>query len=116
MFELALRSLALGGRQVAITNTGDQRVSFNLVDFYSNSSRLLGVNSNALTAQQVKEVADELRVGFETNALQPPAIEIVRERGGCVRESGLWESESQTSPHLLMKGEKKGAPRGPAAL
>jgi len=77
MFEPALRSLRFGGRQVAITSTGDGRVSFNLIDFYHNFSRLLGVDSNGLTPQQVAEIADELRPGFETGALKLPPIEIV---------------------------------------
>jgi NADPH:quinone reductase-like Zn-dependent oxidoreductase len=59
MFEPSLRSLRFGGRQVAITSTGDGRVSFNLIDFYH------------------KEIADELRPGFETGALKLPPIEIV---------------------------------------
>ncbi len=77
MFEPALRSLRLGGRQVAITTTGDPRVSFNLVDFYHNFSRLLGVDTQGLTARQVAEYCDELREGFETGALKPPQIEVV---------------------------------------
>ena len=77
MFESALRSLRFGGRQVAITSTGDPRVSFNLIDFYHNLSRLLGVDSNGLTPRQVAEISDELRRGFEPGALQPPPIEIV---------------------------------------
>jgi len=76
-FEPALRSLRFGGRQVAITSTGDGRVSFNLIDFYHNFSRLLGVDSNGLTPRQVAEIADELRPGFETGALKLPPIEIV---------------------------------------
>jgi NADPH:quinone reductase len=77
MFEPALRSLAPGGRQVAISSAGDPRVSFNLVDFYHNSSRLLGVDSYALMTQQITEILDELRAGFETGALKPPPIEVV---------------------------------------
>ncbi|MFY9803535.1 MAG: zinc-binding alcohol dehydrogenase family protein [Candidatus Acidiferrales bacterium] len=77
LFEPALRSLAFGGRQVAITTTGEPRVSFNLVDFYHNFSRLLGVDSQGLTPRQVGEIAEELRPGFETGALQPPPIESV---------------------------------------
>jgi NADPH:quinone reductase len=77
MFEPALRSLAFGGRQVAISSAADPRVSFNLVDFYHNSSRLLGVDSYALTTQQIAAILDELRVGFETEALKPPPIEVV---------------------------------------
>jgi NADPH:quinone reductase len=77
MFEPALRSLKRGGRQVAISSRGEPRVSFNLIDFYHNFSRLLGVDSYGLTAQQVGEIAAELRCGFETGALKPPAIELV---------------------------------------
>jgi NADPH:quinone reductase-like Zn-dependent oxidoreductase len=77
MFEPALRSLGFGGRQVAISSR-DQRVSFNLADFYHNFSRLLGVDSYGLTPQQVGEIADKLRPGFETGVLKPPTIEIVR--------------------------------------
>jgi NADPH:quinone reductase-like Zn-dependent oxidoreductase len=77
MFEPALRSLRYGGRQVAITSTGDPRVSFNLIDFYHNLSRLIGIDSNGLTPRQVGEIADELRLGFEAGALTPPPIEIV---------------------------------------
>jgi NADPH:quinone reductase-like Zn-dependent oxidoreductase len=77
MFERALRSLRFGGRQVAITSMGDPRVSFNLIDFYHNFSRLLGVDSQGLTPLQVGQIADELRAGFESGALKPPAIEVV---------------------------------------
>jgi NADPH2:quinone reductase len=77
MFEPALRSLRFGGRQVAISSAGEPRVSFNLMDFYHNFSRLLGVDSYGLTSRQVAEIADELRPGFETAVLKPPLIEIV---------------------------------------
>jgi NADPH2:quinone reductase len=77
MFEPALRSLGYGGRHVAISSRGDPRVSFNLVDFYHNFSRLLGVDSYGLTPQQVGEIAGKLLPGFETGILKPPEIEIV---------------------------------------
>jgi NADPH:quinone reductase-like Zn-dependent oxidoreductase len=77
MFEPALRSLRYGGRQVVITSTGEPRVSFNLIDFYHNLSRLIGVDSNGLSPRQVGEIGDQLRLGFETGALTPPPIEIV---------------------------------------
>jgi NADPH:quinone reductase-like Zn-dependent oxidoreductase len=77
LFEPALRSLRFGGRQVAISSAGDPRVSFNLVEFYHNFSRLLGVDSYGLTSRQVAEIEDELRRGFETGVLKPPPIEIV---------------------------------------
>jgi len=77
MFEPALRSLRNGGRQVAISSAGDPRVSFNLVDFYHNFSRLLGADSYGLTPEQVAEIEEELRHGVETGVLKPPPIEIV---------------------------------------
>jgi NADPH2:quinone reductase len=77
MFEPALRSLRFGGRQVAIASPGHAQVSFNLVDFYHNYSRLLGVDSYGLTFRQILEIQDELRLGFETGAISPPPIEIV---------------------------------------
>ncbi len=76
MFEPALRSLRVGGRQVAISSR-DPRVTFNLVEFYHNSSRLLGVDSYALTSRQIAEIESELQPGFETGVLKPPPIEIV---------------------------------------
>jgi NADPH:quinone reductase len=77
LFEPALRSLRFGGRQVVIASPGDPRVSFNLVEFYHNFSRLFGVDSFGLTSRQVAEIEDELQRGFEAGALQPPPIEIV---------------------------------------
>ena len=77
MFEPALRSLRCGGRQVAISSAGDARVSFNLVDFYHNRTRLIGVDSFGLTPRQVADIQEELRAGFETGVLKPPPIESV---------------------------------------
>jgi NADPH:quinone reductase len=76
-FEPALRSLRLGGRQVVISSAGEPRVSFNLIDFYHNSSRLLGVDSFGLTPRQIAEIEDQLRPGFETGVLKLASIEIV---------------------------------------
>jgi NADPH:quinone reductase-like Zn-dependent oxidoreductase len=77
MFEPALRSLGFRGRQVVISSAGEPRVSFNLVDFYHHSLRLLGVDSYGLTPREVGEIAAELRAGFETGVLRPPPVEVV---------------------------------------
>jgi len=77
MFEPALRSLRVGGRQVVITSTGERRVSFDLVDFYHNQSRLIGVDSMKFTARQVAAIAEELVAGFEAGALSVPPLEAV---------------------------------------
>jgi NADPH:quinone reductase-like Zn-dependent oxidoreductase len=77
MFEPALRCLKPGGRQVAISSTNDRRVSFDLVDFYHNRSRLLGVDTQALTPQDVAAIAEDLRPGFESGALKVAEIDAV---------------------------------------
>jgi NADPH2:quinone reductase len=77
IFEPALRSLGLRGRQVVISSRGEPRVSFNLIDFYHNFSRLLGVDSYGLAARQVGEIAAEIARGFGAGVLKPPPVEIV---------------------------------------
>jgi NADPH:quinone reductase and related Zn-dependent oxidoreductases len=77
LFEPALRCLRIGGRQVAIASTGDRRVSFDLIDFYHNLSRLIGVDSIKFTPRDVAAIADDLRLGFEAGALKPPLIHMV---------------------------------------
>ena len=49
MFEASLNALAWRGRQIAISSSPEPRVSFNLVDFYHNESRLFGVDSLKLS-------------------------------------------------------------------
>ncbi len=75
MFEPALRSLRLGGRQVAITSAHDPRVNFNLVDFYHNLSRLIGFDTMKLQGAQIAEIMGKLRPGFEAGRLKPPAVQ-----------------------------------------
>jgi NADPH:quinone reductase-like Zn-dependent oxidoreductase len=77
LFEPSLRSLAWGGRQVAISSTGERRVTFDLVDFYHNGSHLIGVDSQHFTPTEVGEMAREFVAGFESDALKPPVIEPV---------------------------------------
>ena len=74
MFEPALKSLRYGGRQVAISSTKDRTVSFDLVDFYHNLSRLMGVDTMKLTGTEIANVMNELRVGFQAGHLQAPAV------------------------------------------
>jgi NADPH2:quinone reductase len=76
MFEPALRCLRIGGRQIAITSTGERRVCFDLIDFYHNASRLIGVDTLKLTPRDVGAIAEKLRAGFEVGALKPPPIEV----------------------------------------
>jgi NADPH2:quinone reductase len=74
MFEPSLRSLRIGGRQVAITSAKDRRVAFDLVDFYHNLSQLIGVDTMKLTGNEIAEIMSELRRGFNGGYLHPPAV------------------------------------------
>ena len=74
MFESCLKSLRIGGRQVAITSLGDGRVTFNLRDFYHKRLRLIGVDSFGLTGPQIATTMDSLRPGFEGGHLRPPQV------------------------------------------
>lgn len=105
MFEPALRSLRLGGRQVAISSPGNPRVSFNLIDFYHNFSRLLGVDSFGLTSRQIAEIEDELRMGFETGALKPLAIEVVPFENAVDAYSRVAARQAKTKQMLSFDGK-----------
>jgi NADPH:quinone reductase len=71
LFEPSLKSLRIGGRQVAMTSVGDRRVSFDLIDFYHNLLHLIGVDSLKLSGPQIAAIMDALKPGFETGALKP---------------------------------------------
>jgi NADPH2:quinone reductase len=74
MFELSLKSLRYAGRQIAISGTKDRRVSFDLVDFYHNLSRLMGVDTAKLTGPEIATTMNALRAGFQEGYLQASAI------------------------------------------
>ena len=74
VFEPALRSLGLDGRQIAITSVGSRRVEFDLVDFYHSRLRLIGVDTAALAGTEIAYIMNELRAGFEAGALKPPVL------------------------------------------
>jgi NADPH:quinone reductase-like Zn-dependent oxidoreductase len=75
MFEPCLRSLRVGGRQVAITSLGNRRVEFSLTDFYHNVLRLIGVDTMKLTGPRIAGIMDHLRVGFDEGHLRPPPVQ-----------------------------------------
>jgi NADPH2:quinone reductase len=75
MFEKCLASLALRGRQVAISSGPDPRVSFNLVDFYHNESRLFGVDSVKLSIEAAADILRQLTPGFESGEFPPPVVQ-----------------------------------------
>jgi NADPH:quinone reductase-like Zn-dependent oxidoreductase len=75
MFEPCLRSLRVGGRQVAIASLGSGRVEFNLIDFYHGLHRLIGVDTLKLTGPEIAKIMDDLRPGFEGGHLRTSALQ-----------------------------------------
>jgi NADPH:quinone reductase-like Zn-dependent oxidoreductase len=75
MFEKCLGALAWRGRQVAIASNHEPRVSFNLIDFYHNESRLFGVDSLKFGFAEAAEILRELTPGFESGDFPPPDIQ-----------------------------------------
>jgi NADPH2:quinone reductase len=69
-----MKSMGLDGRQVAITSVGSRRVEFDLMDFYHNRQRLIGVDTAKLTGVEIAAILNELRPGFESGALQPSPV------------------------------------------
>lgn len=65
MFEKCLGALAHHGRQVAISSSSTPRVSFNLVDFYHNEARLIGVDTLKLGFSEAADILRGLTPGFE---------------------------------------------------
>jgi NADPH2:quinone reductase len=64
MFRGAVTSLAFGGRLIEIAATGQREVSFDLLDFYRNESRLFGVNTLSRDLTASAKVLDALTPGF----------------------------------------------------
>ena len=77
LFDPALRSIAHRGRQLAITSAGDRRVSFDLLDFYHNESRLFGVDTRKRDATASAAMLEALTPFFEDGAFQAPVIDRV---------------------------------------
>lgn len=74
LFEKALQTLRIGGRQVAISSMGERRVSFDLVDFYHHNLRLIGIDSLKLSGARTAAILNELKPGFESGQLKVSAV------------------------------------------
>jgi len=64
MFRNAVDSLAYGGRLVEIASTGQREVSFDLIDFYHNESRLFGIDTLRHDVIASANILDALTPGF----------------------------------------------------
>jgi NADPH2:quinone reductase len=72
MFEPCLKSLRIGGRQVALTSVRNRRVEFDLTDFYHNRLRLIGVDTMKLSGPEIARIMSDLRVGFDAGHFNVP--------------------------------------------
>jgi hypothetical protein len=75
-------------------------VCFDLVDFYHNLSRLIGVDSMKFTPGDVGAIADELRAGFEANALKVPPIKAVPFKNAVEAYEGIASGREGTKQVL----------------
>ena len=75
LFEPCLKSLRIGGRQVAITSMGERRVCFDLLDFYHNRLHLMGVDTLKVDGPEIARMLDALKRGFESGQLKPFAVQ-----------------------------------------
>ena len=101
LFEQCLSALAWRGRQVAISSSPEPRVSFNLVNFYHNESRLLGVDSLKLSFEETAEILRQLTPGIESGTFPPPAVETFRLDEGPRLYRDVAESKIKTKPVLV---------------
>ena len=101
MFEPCLAALARRGRQVAISSSPEPRVSFNLVDFYHNESRLIGVDSLKLSFEETAEILRRLTPGIESGIYPPPRFEIFSFEDGPRLYREIAESKIRSKPILV---------------
>jgi NADPH:quinone reductase-like Zn-dependent oxidoreductase len=74
MFRTALGCLALRGRLIEISATGQREVTFDLPDFYHNESRLFGVDTLKRDLVASARILDALTAGFEAGDYRAPPI------------------------------------------
>src|SRR5258706_3898044 len=69
-FELANRTLALGGRHIFIA-TVERKVDFDILAFYRAQHMFIGIDTLALDSLDCARILDALKPGFESGALKP---------------------------------------------
>ena len=101
MFEKCLSALAWRGRQVAISSSHEPQVSFNLVNFYHNELRLLGVDSLKLSFEETAEILRRLTPGIESGIFPPPRVETFPLEEGPRLYRDMAESKIKSKPILI---------------
>ena len=74
MFPIGLTLLSHRGRQIEITAPTERRASFDLVDFYHNESRLIGLDTLKRDLDASARILEKLADGFVSGAYRPHAI------------------------------------------
>jgi NADPH2:quinone reductase len=74
LFEACLGSVARRGRQVAIASGGMPHVTFSLVDFYHNETRLLGLDSLKWGFEESVGILRALVPAFESGEFPAPEV------------------------------------------
>ena len=74
MFEIGLKLLAHRGRQIEITAPAERKASFDLIDFYHNESRLLGLDTLKRDLIYSARILEELTDGFASGLYHPHPI------------------------------------------
>jgi NADPH:quinone reductase len=77
-FRPALDALALGGRMVCISATGEREVKLNLLDFYRHQLKLYGLDTLQFDSIACAEILEAIKPGFEDGSLQLPKPEVIR--------------------------------------
>ncbi len=75
MFEIGLKLLARRGRQTEITTPTERRASFDVVDFYHNESRLIGLDTLKRDLLASSRVLAKLAEGFVSGAYRVHPID-----------------------------------------
>ena len=104
MFEVGLKSLRIGGRQVAITSVGSRRVDFDLMDFYHNQLRLIGVDTLKLTGAEIAAIMSELRAGFDGGQLRTSPVTTWPLDQAVLAYQAVARGEASTKQVLLPQG------------
>jgi NADPH:quinone reductase len=74
IFGSILASLAIRGRQVVYSAVGGREATLDIMQFYRNSFRLLGLDTQKLTTIECAAILNELAPVFESGALKPSPI------------------------------------------
>jgi NADPH:quinone reductase-like Zn-dependent oxidoreductase len=78
LFEQCLACLDFRGRHIAIASGPARRVSFDLIDFYHNESRVFGVDSLKISFEETGAILRELASGLVKGTFPlPPADETI---------------------------------------